>query len=910
MVSFTSCSDRKTEKRFKIGFAQCTGADIWRKSMLESMQRELSFHPGTEFIFKDAKDNSDLQVKQIRELLDQNIDLLVVSPNEAQPLTPIIESVFSKGIPVVILDRKTSSDLYTSYVGADNFEIGKMAGSYVANLFKDSGFVVEIVGLPGSTPAIERQRGFAEGIKTNPLVKIKAEVFGNWLKAHAAEEVLKIQHQLGPNDLVFAHNDRMALGAYQVYSQLGIAGNVKFIGVDGLAGPGGGIQFVADNILYSTLLYPTGGQEAIQTAFKILNKEPFSKENKLQTLVIDQGNVRLMKLQTDKINSQQKDIEKQQDILAEQQRIYNNQRALLYILIGALLLVLILGLIVAYALQNNRRKNKKLAIQNQEISHQRNQLIEMTARAQEATDAKFNFFTNISHEFKTPLTLILGPLEDVLSSSKLHFTIKNNLDLVRKNVFRLLRLINQLMDFRKIEHDKMKLKASENNLPQFVTEIADAFNEMARKKHITFKVIARARELKIWFDVNMLDKVIFNLLSNAFKFTNEHGFITITIDKSSDDKWAFIKVEDTGVGMSPDAVEHAFDLFYQGNETTFKGSGLGLTLSKELIEIHKGRITLKSEKWKGTVFEIFLPLGNSHLEKDEMIQDPELPNSAYSDIKIYTTDVDLPVLTPFEDHKTAKEYSVLLIEDNTDLRNFIRYRLENQFEIHEADNGNIGLHKAFEIVPDLIICDIILPGIDGFQITENLKSDVRTSHIPIIILTAKGGIEEQIEGMKLKADAFVIKPFNLQYLEETIKSLLRNRALLREHYTSELPSEIKATSAKKIDRKFINEFTAIVENNISNENFSVEDICREIGISRVQLYRKLKALLGYNVNDYILNVRLQKAKYLLLTNNTTISEVAFKVGFSSQAYFSTVFKSKFSITPTEFKDKAKNGNNV
>lgn len=901
------CSDKKTEKKYKIGFAQCTGAEIWRKSMLESMQRELSFHPGTELIFKDAKDNSELQVKQIQELMDQNIDILIVSPNEAQPLTPIVETAFTKGIPVVVIDRKTASALYTSFVGADNYEIGKMAGNYVARLFPDTGNIVEVIGLPGSTPAIERQRGFGDGIKSNPHVKIKAQVYGNWLKKQAKEELYKIKDQLQSNDLVFAHNDRMALGAHEVYDKLGIGKKVRFIGVDGLAGPGGGIQFVADSILYATLLYPTGGQEAIQTAFKILSKEPFNKENKLQTLVVDQTNVRLMKLQTDKIDSQQKDIEKQQEILAEQQRIYNNQRALMYILVGAFLLVFIIGSIAIYALRNNRRKNKKLAIQNQEILNQKNQLVEMTAAAKEATDAKFNFFTNISHEFKTPLTLILGPLEDVLSSPKLHFAIKNNLDLVQKNVIRLLRLINQLMDFRKIEYGKIKLRASNNDLIAFVSEIAGAFNDMAKKKNISLKVNTKYRELKVWFDTNMLDKVIFNLLSNAFKFTNEHGFITINIDKSSDDKWAIITVDDTGVGMSADAVDHAFDLFYQGHETTFKGSGLGLTLSKELIDLHKGRIILKSEKWKGTVFEIYLLLGNGHLEKDEIIENAELTMPSYSEIKIYTTDIDLPVINNIENHETSKEYSILLIEDNTDLRKFIISRLGSSFEMHEADNGNLGLDQAFEIVPDLIICDIILPGQDGFQITEKLKNDVRTSHIPIVLLTAKGNIEQQIEGMKLKADAFIVKPFNLQYLEETIKSLLRNRGLLREHYTSELPSEIKASSAKKIDRKFINEFTAIVENNISNENFSVEDICREIGISRVQLYRKLKALLGYNVNDYILNVRIQKAKYLLLNANSTISEVAFKVGFSSQAYFSTVFKAKCSITPTEYKEKAKSG---
>jgi len=401
----------------------------------------------------------------------------------------------------------------------------------------------------------------------------------------------------------------------------------------------------------------------------------------------------------------------------------------------------------------------------------------------------------------------------------------------------------------------------------------------------------------------MVDKVIFNLLSNAIKFTNEQGFITVSIDKNSNEQMAVVKVSDTGVGMTLDAVEHAFELFYQGHESTFKGSGLGLALSKELITLHHGSISLKSEKWKGSCFEIRLPLGKAHLEKDETVQAVEPFTISYEDIKIYTTDIEPAVLFPQETSSTTKEQSILIIEDNADLRGFLKYRLGEIFEILEAENGNVGLNLAYEIVPDLIICDIILPGQDGMHITDILKNDIRTSHIPIILLTAKGSIEQQIEGIKLKVDAYIVKPFNLQYLEETIKSLLKNREILREHYSSELPIEVKSSSPNKIDRRFVNEFTAIVENNISNEDFGVNDICREIGVSRVQLYRKVKALLGYNVNDYILTVRLQKAKYMLINENLSISEISFKVGFSSQAYFSKVFKSKFGVTPTEFKEK-------
>ena len=689
---------------------------------------------------------------------------------------------------------------------------------------------------------------------------------------------------------------------------------IKFVGIDGLPGSNGGIQFVSDKILDATLLYPTGGAEAIQTAFKILNKEPFAKEYKLQTLVIDSSNVRLMSLQMDKLNSQQSDIERRQRLIEKQIAITTNQRNIIYITSITLALALILGSISFYFLNENKKINKRLEKQNEEIMTQRNQLIdqknqliEMTAMAKEATEAKFNFFTHISHEFRTPLTLILGPLEHVLSSSKLHFSHKGYLEVAQKNTFRLLKLVNQLIDYRKLEHGKMKIKASENDLVGFVYDIVNSFQELAHKQHITLQVRSKERMMNVWFDVNMLDKVLFNLLSNAFKFTPEQGTIIISIKKSEDGLNVILSVKDSGFGMSPETIEHAFDLFYQGDYS--KGSGLGLNLSKELIKLHHGSISVISELKKGTDMEICLPLGETHFTSEEKTGEQQKNTApACEDLKIYTTELSKIEINNLETGTSTKENSLLIIEDNDDLRNLLAARFKNDYEILESARGDDGLNKAYETIPDLILCDIILPGKEGMQIVNTLKNDIRTSHIPIILLTAKGSIEEQIKGMKYKADAFVVKPFNLLHLEEIIKSLLRNREMLKEHYTGELPVEYKNEVSKKIDRKFVNEFVAIVESNLSNESFGVDDISKKIGISRVQLYRKVKALLGYNVNDYIMSVRLQKAKYLLTNENLSIAEIAYQVGFSSQAYFSRLFKSKFGNTPSEFRTSKFKGN--
>lgn len=900
--SLISCNKKPKPKNFVIGFSQCVESDAWRKTMLEEMKRELSFHPNITFFYSDADGNSEKQISQVQELRSKGIDLLIISPNEAEPLTPVVEETFQKGIPVVVVDRKISSASYTAYVGGDNYNIGRMSGEYAINLLKGKGKILEITGLPKSTPAIERDRGFMDAIKNYPSLNIE-KINGEWYKEKAKEKLDKIAGQK-PVDLVFAQNDMMASAAYEVYHNKELA-VPKIIGVDGLPCKGCGMQFVNDKTITATMLYPTGGQEAIQTAMQILNKENFNRENVIQTTVIDSTNVRYMQLQADKMNSQQKSIERQQALLENLKTISNNQRAFLYVLVLSLALALTFGGVLFYLFRQNRKINQKLQAQNNEIVEQKKALEIMSAKAQTANEARVNFFTNISHEFRTPLTLILAPLEEMLADVKHNQRQSRNLNLIHKNVIRLLRLVNQLIDFRKIEVEKMHLRTSENDIIVFVNEILQSYQSIAQKRNIDLRLITNERSLNVWFDVNMLDKVLFNLLSNSFKFTKEGGYIYIYINRSEDEKQVIIKVEDNGVGMEREAVKNIFSVFYQGEFENQKGSGLGLALSKEIIKLHKGSISVSSEKWKGTTFTIQLPLGNAHLSEKEMTERTETPFVDYEDEKVYTTELKTEFIPKkeVEGLKREKEYSILLIEDNEDLRHFLKDRLQTSYEILEADNGQSALQQAFDTVPDLILSDVIIPGKDGMAIANILKSDVRTSHIPIILLTGKAQMEHQIEGMKSMADAYITKPFNIEFLEQTIQSLLANRAMLKEHFTADLSSTLKTQTVGKIDRKFVNDFTAIVESNLSNEDFTVEDICKAMGISRVQLYRKVKALMNINVNDFILNTRLQKARYLLQHEDLSISEVSYKIGFSSPAYFSTVFKSKFGVTPKAFREK-------
>lgn len=346
---------------------------------------------------------------------------------------------------------------------------------------------------------------------------------------------------------------------------------------------------------------------------------------------------------------------------------------------------------------------------------------------------------------------------------------------------------------------------------------------------------------------------------------------------------------------------HVFEHFYQAEGSSTKGSGLGLSLSKELMRLHHGDIKVESIKNKSTRFVVSLPSGNTHFSESERQQQQLDKSELYEHARIYTTDLDEPTEQQENLSNPLKEHSILVVEDNPDLLNYLSQKMSSHYEVFTASDAEQGLIAAFKEVPDLIISDIVLPGISGRELTTQLKSDLRTSHIPVILLTAQGSTEQQISGLESMADTYVVKPFNYDYLIANVNNLLKIREMLKAHYTSDISPGGKPQVSRNLDKKFLNDFAGIVEENLGNENFNVDDIVRSIGISRVQLYRKVKALLGCSITDYILNRRLKKASYLLINESYSIAEITYMVGFSTPNYFSTVFKGKYGITPTEFK---------
>ncbi len=903
LLFFFGCQSDTVEKKYTIGFAQCCN-DPWRDVMNSEMARELAFHPELRFEMRVSDNNSDKQIAQIRELVSKKIDLLIVSPNESKPLTAVIEEVYKAGIPVILIDRKTESEQYTAYIGANNYEVGKTAGKYIASQIKGQGNILELQMQMTMSPSIERHKGLSDAVATSPNLKVvdvletvngmsdMDKLFPTTLKAHPEANI------------IFGQTDLIAETANKIAQEQGRANDLFFVGIDGIPGTGRGIQAVEDGVLNASLLYPTGGAEAIRLALSILNNLPFEKQNDLQTIVINSDNARILHNQMKKVNSLQESIDRQLKVLDKLKIIYSDQRAYIAILLSILLLTLLLGFSLWRTLRTKQEALRSLELKNQEILAHEIQIIAMSDEVRSATQAKVDFFTNISHEFRTPLTLILGFAEDLLPSQKLSKDMQQSIGHIQRNAFRLLRLVNQLMDFRKTESDLMKLRASENDLVVFVQNIMETYSKTARKRHIDFQLLRGQESLMVWFDTNMMDKVLFNLLSNAFKFTPDGGKIHLILQIDNFENTVKLTVEDNGNGMTETEVQHVFQAFYQGEERQRIGTGLGLSLSKILVELHRGTIVLKSTRGKGSRFTVALPLGKAHLTAEQMVSDGV--NAAYTEGYSSYKQIDIEEEIVSENASAAQQ--ILIIEDNPDLQYFLRKKLSATYQIVSATDGNEAIQTAFDSLPDLIICDIMLPNKNGLEITKTLKSDLRTSHIPIIILSAQSSVEQQIKGTEMGADAYLTKPFNIHFLEAMIRTLLRNRQILKEQnnkttvdFATSAPNLLLPENANPLDHDFVSKFIVFVEENHARQDFQVTDLCQAFGLSRSQLYRKVTALLGETMSDYIQNVRLKKAETLLLEGKLSVSDIAYEVGYSSPDYFSTVFKSKYNVAPTQFK---------
>ncbi|MCF8275398.1 MAG: response regulator [Flavobacteriales bacterium] len=551
-------------------------------------------------------------------------------------------------------------------------------------------------------------------------------------------------------------------------------------------------------------------------------------------------------------------------------------------------------LLVAWWLLNGRLKRQRL---NDEL-----ELGKMEAERLKQLDlVKSDFFSNVTHEFRTPLTLILGHLEQVIPTIG-DEQAKKELIVVKRNAKLLEKLINQLLDIAKIEADKMDLDLRRGNIVPFVNEIQKSFVSLSLRKKVALKFKANDEVINMDFDPDKIELIFFNLLSNAFKFT-DNGEVSLQVGLAEKNGAEYCKlvVQDTGIGIVEDQIPMVFDRFYQSENSRWrknKGTGIGLALVKDLVDLHKGTIELKSISGVGTEITILLPL---HQDSVKSKSDMEIPALEAIDPDLEVSEVFEPNNQTLSEEEINAQNIVLVIEDNDDIRNFLRLTLEPSYRVFEAVDGETGIEKAIEIIPDMIVCDVMMPGKDGFEVTKILKKQEKTSHVPIILLTAKAGLENRITGLETGADAYVPKPFSSEELHARIKNLIDGRKKLKEKYSRSMLVKPEVAHEPSMEEKFLMRVKGVVDKHLDDENFSVEELSKEVGMSRAQLHRKLIALTGKSASRFVRNYRLEHAYQLLENKVGTVSEIAYRVGYSSPAYFTKCFTEDFGISPSQVK---------
>lgn len=914
IVLLTGCAQQP--RKYVIGVSQCS-EDIWRDKLNDELK--MGEYLNDSLIVKLASSNDDnvLQNKQINQFVDEGVDLLIVSPNQLSAISKAVERAYDKGIPVILYDRKTNSDKYTAFIGCDNYTIGKSMGTFIAQQLQGKGRIVEISGLEGSSPALERHRGFMDAIKPYSGLQVVASEGGNWKEEGGIQAMKRILKQTQDFDYVFAHNDRLAWGAYVAARQMRVKRNYKYTGIDGMATEGGGLELVRDGIFEASYLYPTKGDEVIALAMKILKHQPYERDNYLSTSIITRANADLTLMEARDAERQARNLKALHKQVDQYLSDYNSQKVML---IGLCLFLLVClaaaalifrGYLIKVKLNETLAKtNGELKRLNVELGEKNEELKRLNEEVLELTHSRLVFFTNISHELRTPLTLIADPVEMLLEDTGIKGKSRELLKMVQRSALALQQLVSNILDFRKIQNGKMELKLYRFDIVKTLTMWVGDFQLTAERKqirlHLDVDDLKGSHEMIA--DQEKISRIVFNLLSNALKYTPAGGEIFVSLK----DEGANLRldVRDTGKGISQDEADKIFERFFQAKGAA-SGTGIGLALVKSFVELHHGEARVESEPGKGSDFIVVIPRkqeGDSQVIHNDVDIVDNSANASASDSKNV---VDESVLQYIDDgdrsrgkvqqlvSENTNRPTVLVIDDNTDIRQYERTLLQDEYVVLEAADGKEGLAVALKEVPDLVICDVMMPVMDGLEFTKQLKTNTATSHIPVIMLTAKNLEEHRAEGYEHGADSYITKPFHSKVLLARIENLLRQRQLLKNLYqgTKEAEKEISEAHLEDRDKQFLKQLQAIIQKNLSDSEFGVEDMGQQIGLSRVQLYRKVKAMTGSSVVDLLRKARLAKARRLLETRSMSVSEVAYEVGFSAPSYFTKCFKEEYGMLP-------------
>lgn len=853
------------QHQYTIAVSQCS-EDIWREKLNEELKTTSYIYDNVNLLFSTARDNDRLQQEQIDSFINRGVDLLIISPNQVNTITPAIDRARRKGIPVVLFDRKTESAHYTAFMGADNYQIGRTMGEYIAHLMGGRGNLVEIRGLEHSSPSIDRHRGLVDALRRYPEVRLIDSRAGDWSEGSGSRVMTEMLNSGDRVDCVFGQNDRMALGARKVLMDRQPDSKARFVGIDALATPGGGIREVKDGRLDASYIYPTRGDRLLQLAVNILEHKPYKKENLLESAIVTPDNAEVMLMQADEMRLQ---VDNLKQLHAHVDRFlarYNYQKVFLILIILVLSLLIIVLFLFYRGLSLRRRM------------------------AEETANAKLKFFTNVSHELRTPLTLITAPVEQLAADDTLTDSQRSLLGVVKRNTDILLRLVNEILDFRKVQNGKMTVHLAHFDLSPALRQWTAMFEPAMKKKSLTLHIEV-PDHLFVLSDGYKLERICYNLLSNSVKYTPEGGEIWIRATQSGD-RFAIV-VEDTGIGIPEDKLKRIFERFFQVETPYTNGTGVGLALVKAFTEMLHGTVTAANRQPQGARFTIEFPVSQPNSDASQTAAVEETERQMAHEEAVDTQKANAEMLTASEKQEPRKR--ILVVDDNADIRAYLASWLGKYYQVSSAADGREGFETARREAPDLVMSDVMMPVMDGLELCRRLKSDVTTSHIPVLLLTARDMDDSRADAYNCGADGYIVKPFSEDVLLARVKNLIDSRQQLRDAFGG----GSDGLNPTKEDKKFTVKLREAIQQHLDDSDFSVEQLGGELGLSRAQLYRKVKAMTGLSPVEILREARLRRADRLLAMTDKTVAEIAYETGFSSPSYFTKCYKDYFGCPPKD-----------
>ena len=897
-----ACGCQRQSPTLRIGVAQCSD-DSWRHKMNSEMRTVAATRHDVTLHFRHAHDNSRLQVAQIDSFIAEGVDLIILAPNEAHAVSPAVERAWHADIPVIVVDRQVSTPHFTAYVGADNLQVGREAAQCLAAQHPQGGTVWQVTGLSSSTPAAERTRGFADEMARHPQFTLLPAADGGWKPDKAAQAARQLLASGVRPDFIFAQNDPMAAAVHKVMAEHGL--HPAIIGVDALDGNGLGLDLIQDGRLEATMYYPTAGDRVMDLALRLLDGKPYARTEPLSTALVTKDNVALFRRQAREMVEREARI----DALAQQLDTtlsqYHTQRLLLFAVLGAILLVLALFAMALRAYWQKIKWTRRLETQNKLLAQQRDELVRMSRQVEQATQSKLNFFTNVSHDFRTPLTLIASPIEQLLAATPPDSQERDLLLTAQRNVAVMLRLVGQILDIRRIESGRMPMHLSRVSVAQRVQEWTGNFQPMAAAHSITLTTSTEGCEgmpQTLWLDEEKVERILFNLLSNAFKFTPEGGHISVSasISSTTSGHCLTLSVADSGRGLTEHEAQCVFQRFYQSDDC-HGGSGIGLSVARSFAQLHGGDIAVQSHgAGQGSTFVVTLHEQPAPVDGQEQA-------AGQGALHINPVEV-MPAIHPAPAHHTPQPASpeatqqearplLLVIDDNADIRSYLQSMLQNDFRVVGAADGAAGLAAARKHHPDLIVCDMMMPVMDGMACLRALKAHDDTAGTPVVMLTACALDEERVAGYEGGADAYIAKPFSCAVLRARLLGICENRRRLRALLSqgTGLPPQLAVPDT---DKHFANQLRQCMEQHLADTEYGVEQMARDMAYSRTQLYRKVKDLTGLSPLEIMRKARLSRAHDLLLRGMAP-AEVAYATGFSTPSYFSKCYRAEYGHKPSE-----------